>query len=348
MSIATGTDDEGRIAALFRHGIPGIHMVEGLERIAEIARVALRAPIGAVTAVERTRQSFLAVRGLDDTPLALDQSFCAKAIGSREPLIIADASAEEQFSGLDLVTGSTGVRSYLGVPMVSADGYVLGTICVMDTTPRGFSEDDVAILFNLARLAVSSLAARQPEGADFVTGATTRRRFQLEVEREFERAMRYERPSALVFIDLDNFSRVNEAVGPEMADEVLKAIANRCREALRSTDIFGRIGGEEFGMLLPETLAYEASQCAERLREMISKLRFKTAGEVISVTASFGIAPLNPALRSAVHWFAQADLAVMGAKRAGSDCVAFAPPVDAPPVSVDEESFQEALAARLH
>lgn len=348
MTIETGINDEGRIAALYRHGIPGAVSGEELDRIVKIARTALDMPIGAISAVERNRQSFLTIRGMDGAPLALDQSFCATAIGDTSPLIIADATQDERFAGLELVTGSLGVRSYLGVPMISSDGYALGTVSVMGTEPRTFSENDVTILVNMARLAVSHLATRQPDGLDFVTSALTRRKFQGEVEREYERAVRYERPACLVFMDLDEFSHINEKVGPAMADEVLKAIANRCREVLRSTDLFGRIGGEEFGMLLPETLAYEARQCAERLRETISKLRFKAGGEVVSVTASFGIAPINPAIKSAVHWFAQADLALMGAKRAGRDCVAFAPPVDAAPLHVKDDAADLTQEARLH
>ncbi|WP_196259249.1 sensor domain-containing diguanylate cyclase [Pelagibacterium limicola] len=347
MAIEQDTGEEGRIAALFRHGIPGVNADDALDRIVKIARAALGVPIGAVTAVERNRQSFLALRGLDDAPLPLDQSFCARAVTDNKTLIVPDATAEERFSQFELVKGKAGVRAYMGVPVVSADGYPLGTVCVMDTQPRAFSEDDVTVLVNLARLAASHLATRQSESFDFVTGANTRRRFQMDVEREFDRAVRYDRPACLVFVDLDNFAQVNEAVGPEMADEVLKAIANRCREALRSTDVFGRIGGEEFGMLLPETLAYEASQCAERLRETIAKLRFRAGGEVVSITASFGVAPLNPAIKSAVHWFAQADMAVMTAKRAGRDCVAFAPPTEDAPVGLDE-AHEEAAAARLH
>lgn len=348
MTIVTGSDEEGRVGALFRYGIPGTNVGDGLDRIVKIASSALGTPIAAVTAVERQRQSFLAVRGLEGNRLDLDQSFCAVAIGSNLPLIVPDAREDDRFSGFDLVTGKAGIRSYLGVPMISSDGYPLGTVCVMDTEPRTFSETDVAILVDLARLTASHLAARQPEGLDFVTSAITRRRFQAEVEREFERAARYERPACLVFIDLDGFAQINEKVGPAMADEVLKALANRCREALRATDIFGRIGGEEFGMLLPETLAYEASQCAERLRETISKLRFKAGSEVVSVTASFGIAPINPAIKSAVHWFAQADLAVLGAKRSGRDCVAFAPPVDAEPIRAKDDAAELAKEARLH
>lgn len=347
MAIETGTDDEGRISALFRHGIPGANMGDGLDRIAEIAHMALGVPIAAVTAVERSQQSFLGVRGLENTPLPREQSFCAAAVAANTPFLIPDAQADETYAGFDLVRGDKGVRAYLGVPVISADGYALGTVCVMDTRPRRFSENEVAILSNLARLAAAHLAARQPDSFDFITGALTRRRFQMDVEREFDRAVRYERPACLVFIDLDNFAQINEAVGPAMADEVLKAIANRCREALRATDVFGRIGGEEFGMLLPETLAYEASQCAERLREMIGRLRFRTENGVVSITASFGVASLNGSIKSAVHWFAQADLAVMNAKRAGRDCVAFAPPVDAEPVGLSDDAHGDATA-RLH
>lgn len=348
MKVDVLSDEEGRLCAMHRYGLPDAVSQEPLDRIVKIAQAGTNSPIAAVSIVERKRQSFLAIRGMPDTPLALDQSICAITIKDNRPLIIEDAQHDSDVAGYDLVSGSAGIRSYLGVPVVSADGYNLGTVCVMDTKSRRFTEQDVTILVNLARLAAAQLATRQPESYDFLTGAMTRRRFQLEVEREFERATRYERPASLLFLDVDDFREVNKRLGPGMADEVLKTVSNRCSEALRTTDSFGRIGGEEFAMLLPETLAYESSQCAERLREVISKLRFRSEAGVVAITASFGISPLNDTIKSATQWFAQADIALYAAKQSGQDCVAFAPPVDEAALPLRRTTTTATASPKVH
>lgn len=335
MVVDTLTDEEGRLGALHRHGLPNAGPFEPLERIARIAQVATGAPMVTVSILDRSTEIVLAASGAPDRTIAPEQSLAAMAIGSHRPLIIADTATDpscgDRFAG-----GNTGVRAYLGVPLETADRYNIGVLAIMDTRPRQFTEAEMAIAVNLARLAMSHLASYQPSDIDHLTGALTRHRFQAEVEREFARATRYERPAALMFLDIDGFREVNSALGAEMAEEVLKSVANRAAESLRSADTFGRIGGEEFGILLPETLAYEANQCAERLREDIARLRVRHAGGVLSVTASFGIAPLAPALRSAIQWFAQADIALYGSKQAGRNCVTFAPPAEAddlPPIS---------------
>lgn len=341
-------EEESRLGALHRHGLPGGIPDDVLERIIAIAQAGTGAPIAAVTLVERNRQSYLAVSGMPDTPLPRHESFCAETILDHGPMIVADAKSDHRFAASSLVTGDIAARAYLGVPLISSDGYPLGAICVMDTQARTFSASEVAILENLAQLAMHHLAMRQPDSFDMLTGALTRRRFQAEVEREFDRARRYDRPAALLFLDIDRFRSVNEVLGQGMADEVLKAIVNRCMETLRSTDLFGRIGGEEFAILLPETLAYEASQCAERMREIVSKLRFRSTKGTVSVTASFGVVPLSSQIRSAVQWFAQADVALYAAKQSGRDCVSFAPPIDSDGIDLRDKRIGDLTVPRLH
>ncbi|MCD7059463.1 sensor domain-containing diguanylate cyclase [Pelagibacterium xiamenense] len=319
------TDEEGRLGALYRHGIPGADLGEAVERIVKIAMASTGVPIAGISVIDRDQQTFLAVRGMPDTPISRADAICDHTVAGAKPMIVEDLPADPRFAANPLVTGEVQAKAYLGVPLVTADGYVLGTLFVIDTRPRDFTEEQMTIAVNLANLAMAQVATRQPESFDFLTGALTRRRFQLDVEREYERAVRYERPAALIFVDIDGFAEINKAVGPDIADEVLKAVANRCMEAIRSPDSFGRVAGEEFGLLLPETMAYEASQCAERIREIISKLRFRTEAGVLSITASLGVAPMSPAIRSAMDWFAQADIALYAAKRAGRNCVSFAP-----------------------
>lgn len=347
MVVDTLADEEGRLGALYRHGVSFMGSFEPLERIARIAQIATGAPMVAISIVDRDSENVLAGRGVEPQRLDRAGSLGSLAIGADHPLIIGNTRADQRSADLDLDRGKSSIGAYLGVPLETSDRYNIGVLAIMDDKPREFTEHEVTIAINLARLAMSHLAARQPESFDFITGALTRHGFQGEVEREFERATRYERPAALVFLDIDGFREVNAAIGPETADEVLKSVANHAIESLRATDTFGRIGGEEFGMLLPETLAYEASQCAERLRENIARLRFRHAGGVISVTASFGIAPFVPAFSSAVQWFAQADIALYGAKQAGRNCVTFAPAPDAASMPPADE-VPEPAVNRVH
>ena len=348
MVVDTLSDEEGRLGALHRLGLSRTGPYESLDRIVKIALAATGAPMAAISVLERSTQTILAARGIDTFgPLERGATLCEIAIAENRPLIVEDCLADRRTASNGWVLGGPKIGGYLAVPLVTGDGYVIGVLEVMDAEPRQFTENDITIAVNLARLVVSQLSAHQLETVDYLTGIMTRRAFQAEVEREYQRASRYDRPSALVFLDLDGFRTLNSALGLQSADEVLKAVANVANERLRVSDVLGRIGGEEFGLLLPETLAYEASQCAERLREEIARLRFRNASGTYSVTASFGIAPLNPAITSGVHWFSRADVALYGAKQLGRDCVAFAPAVEDRHMPITEDETVP-VVPRLH
>lgn len=325
MMVSPKTDEEGRLGALYRHGIAGADFGDTLERIVKIAMISTGTPIAGISVIDRDIQTFLAIGGMAATPIARADAICNHTLAQGKPLIVEDLAGDPRFSDTPLVNGPLQARAYLGVPLATADGYVLGTLFLIDTKVREFTEAQMTVAVNLANLAMTQLANQQPESFDYLTGALTRRHFQRDVEREFQRATRYDRPAALIFVDIDGFSEINKAIGADVADEVIKAVANRCMEAVRVPDSFGRVAGEEFGLLLPETMAYEASQCAERIREIISKLRFRNEAGVLSITASIGVAPLSPGIRSAMDWFAQADIALYAAKRAGRNRVSFAP-----------------------
>jgi len=321
MTIVPLTDEEGRIAALYRYDLlNGAHNVM-MERIAKLAKTALNAAISGVTIVDREDVHFRAAIGMSSRPTPRAATFCDAIIATGRPSIISDVANDPRYFGHPVHVDHPEIRAYCGVPLVTSDGFVAGSIFVADDVPRSFSDTDMAVLAQLAKVAIEHLELQQMARYDFLTGAVTRRTFQLEVEREYSRAMRYDRPAALVFMDIDQFRVINEVFGHGAGDEAMRAVANRCMETMRQSDVFGRVGGEEFAMLLPETLAYEAGQCAERLRDLVSQLRFKTEKGVRSVTASFGVAPLRSDIASAAQWFADADVALYNAKKAGGNCV---------------------------
>ena len=122
---------------------------------------------------------------------------------------------------------------------------------------------------------------------DALTGLSNRRHFMPAAQREIELAQRHGQPLALMVLDVDHFKSINDSVGHLGGDEVLVQVANRCRQALRTTDLLARWGGEEFIMLLPNTPLAQARQLAERVREMmLAPPSIMVNGQTVAVTAS--------------------------------------------------------------
>lgn len=129
---------------------------------------------------------------------------------------------------------------------------------------------------------------------DELTGCGSRRFFEQEFPREVERARRLGRRLALAMCDIDHFKHINDRYGHQTGDEVLSEFGERLRYELRlGQDWVARVGGEEFAVVLPETSHEEGVRIAERLRERIAAMGFRTAVGVIAVTASFGVCGLS-------------------------------------------------------
>ena len=163
---------------------------------------------------------------------------------------------------------------------------------------------------------------------DGLTGLDNRRRFQERLREEVERAHRYERPLALVLLDLDHFKKVNDTWGHPAGDRVLQGTSAALRRVLRDMDVAGRMGGEEFAVLLPETDLSGARALAERLRVEVGRVDHASDdGEAFRVTASLGVTSLDPgAWHDAEVLLKAADEALYQAKNRGRDRVAWRSP----------------------
>jgi diguanylate cyclase (GGDEF)-like protein len=130
---------------------------------------------------------------------------------------------------------------------------------------------------------------------DDLTGLVNRRRFIEALDAEIERARRFDSPLAIVLADLDNFKQVNDEFGHHGGDLVLRAFADLIRLHVRDVDVSGRIGGEEFAILLPETDSAGAAHVAERMRRSLNDVSIPLSdGATIHVASSFGVAELAP------------------------------------------------------
>jgi diguanylate cyclase (GGDEF)-like protein len=212
------------------------------------------------------------------------------------------------------------IRSGVAVPLPGETG-PLGLLTIFTRAPEhAFGEEEVQELEELAMRAGPAIEnarrfreARQLADLDALTGLHNRRYFHETLAREVARAHRYDRDLALIVFDLDDFKAINDRIGHLAGDAVLAEAAERIREVVRSADIACRVGGDEFGVILPESKLRDADQLYARLQKAVSE---RPVGEAGPLTLSAGVAELQ-ADDDAITLFQRADHALYGAKEAG-------------------------------
>ena len=319
---STEAEDE-RLRALYRYDVLDTPPEESFDRITRLAKLALQAPMAMVSLVDRDRQWFKSKQGTETSQTARNISFCTHTIREDEPLIVPNALEDPRFRDSPLVTGAPHVRAYVGVPLRTPDGHNVGALCINDTRPREITSEQVNVLQDLARLVVDELELRQIASIDTLTGALTKRAFLAEGAKELARAKRYGRQLGFIMFDIDHFKRINDTFGHPAGDHVLSQVSSLCLSKLRANDIMGRLGGEEFGVLLPET-GTAAREVAELVREQLAALELSHQSKPIPVSASFGVTMLCAGDQDVKDLVARADVALYQAKSAGRNRVEWA------------------------
>ncbi|WP_431288248.1 diguanylate cyclase [Roseateles chitinivorans] len=158
---------------------------------------------------------------------------------------------------------------------------------------------------------------------DALTGAANRRSFLEHADAELARSRRYGLEMSLVMMDVDHFKRINDTLGHARGDAALCHLVQLCAQIVRKQDLLGRLGGEEFGLLLPQTSLEDATHLVERLRHHIetSGLELQTGAPPASLTASFGVTALRPEDLRVEELLGRADQALYRAKDGGRNRV---------------------------
>lgn len=219
---------------------------------------------------------------------------------------------------------SHGVKSALEVPMIIS-GRVLGFADIWESREdRIWSDEEIRVcqtLANQAAIAIDNARLYseilQIAVTDMLTGILNRRGLFEAGQRELNRIRRLRHPLSAVMLDIDHFKQVNDAFSHTAGDQVLKKLVKICQANLREIDIFGRYGGEEFVILLPETQYQKAYQVAERLRLRIARSSFETDHGPIHVTVSIGIASTTDGNIELATLLDRADSAMYSAKHKG-------------------------------
>ena len=256
-------------------------------------------------------------------PLPYGVGITGAAVESRVPQLANDAHLDPS---AQLIPGTPDEpESLIAVPLL-AKGEDKGALCLSRLGDGNhFSEEDfrLAIRFSeLAALAIDNAQVRARLETEVITDHLTtlynHRYFQERLREEIRRSNRQATPLALVMYDIDDFKRVNDCFGHQKGDDVLRMLAVTSRRVCRHEDVICRIGGEEFGVLLPGSTAAEATVVGDRLRAQIEALSWPEIGRI---TISVGVAEAPRHASTAGDLVAYADLMMLEAKAAGKNRV---------------------------
>jgi len=215
-------------------------------------------------------------------------------------------------------------KSILAVPML-LHGEIYGMVSAQSYESNAYNQDDLYILEVLASHAAIAIenarlfdSVQQLANTDALTGILNRRRFFELAEQEFARAGETNMPLCVIMLDVDDFKQFNDRHGHKVGDAVLTLVAETCKNSLRTDDILGRMGGEEFTVALPNTRLEDALEVAARLRHAIQHANFNG---VSAVTVSVGVAEYDQTCKSLDVLLDRADKAMYASKNSGRNQV---------------------------
>ena len=305
------------------------HDLDGLLQVVlDTAVVTLQARAGVVLHLQADRLQLVAEHLLFENGLPAPAAV-TPGTGVLGRVLSTGDSVRGRLGSPGLVAAETepAVGDVLAVPLRSM-GSVVAVVALYDRLDgRSFEpadEDALRTLANQASIAVDNIhlhhEAQRLSTTDALTGLWNFRYLSMSLAREIERSTRFDRPLAVLMLDLDHFKQVNDAHGHARGDTVLRELAHRVQEQIREVDTFARYGGEEFVVVLPETSGEGAAQLAERICVAVRRQPFRLEGEEpLDISVSIGGAAFPEHGQTPATLMRAADKALYVAKGAGRD-----------------------------
>jgi diguanylate cyclase (GGDEF)-like protein len=325
-----------RLAALRALNLLDTPIQQRFERITRMVCCLLEVPIAHFNLLDADRQHFKSVQGLDAIDVPMEGAFCTHSIHEEKMLVLPDASKDPRFADNPFVTGRfLSIRFYAGCPVRAPNGLPVGTLCAIDTRPRRMRPEQLKLMLDLVamletELQLSSLsnahneliaqlsAAERLARIDTLTRLWNRAGILELLQKEWTQAERHRKPVTVVMADLDHFKAINDTYGHQAGDAVIAGAAKQLLETTRNEDAVGRLGGEEFLVILTACTPESVRDTVERMRLGINEHAFMAGETRMPVTVSCGAATTVPQAGS--DWnelLKRADDALYRAKSGG-------------------------------
>ena len=311
-------DEAARLREIERYECAGAMTGPRLRQILELAQLTFDVRDVNISTIYADRQLCHSRLGELDGDLPRDESFCHRTIESDDPLVVPDARSDPRFRDFRVVREGPEIRFYAGAPLITPDGYRLGSLCLIGDKPRAFGAKDTTILRNLAALAMEHMElVRLIEAGKFdeLTGLRNRR-FLIEA---METSIASGRGSTTLLIDLDGFKAINDSLGHAYGDEALREVAARLARFVGEDRVVARLGGDEFVVFLDGIVdLFAGTEIAQRIVAELGE-PISMCGHLVHLGASIGIVGRSNE-PDAMRLLGNADLAMYRAKAAGRNC----------------------------
>ncbi|PIE03492.1 MAG: hypothetical protein CSA81_01755 [Acidobacteria bacterium] len=226
---------------------------------------------------------------------SFSQTLANESVKTGKILILDNAMKDPKFNSAHSILASR-ILSVICIPLYRGTE-TLGVIYLDSLSREGqfqsVHEDFLKTFARQTSMALHNAKLYTQAVTDDLSGLFLRKYMEQRIKEELARSQRHQRPCCLLMIDIDFFKHINDTYGHPAGDEVITEVAQRLQSTAREMDVVGRYGGEEFIMLLPETVPSGALIVAERIRKLISRATFERDGHVFSVTISIGVVSSN-------------------------------------------------------
>ncbi|WP_052657434.1 GAF domain-containing protein [Thalassospira sp. HJ] len=284
-----------------------------LDRITRVAQRIFGSEIVAISLLDNDRQFFKSNINQPTSETPRDISFCGHVIHDNQAFVVEDATNDDRFRDNPLVTDAPFVRSYAGVPLTNPDGFKIGTLCVVDTTTRQFSTEDLQILEDLGLWAETIIALRygartpqqvyddlDPAKQEMLTDPKTRSwnatGMTEFLHRELINSRLKHTPIAIYRFEIDDHENLVKTYGKETMERVVQAIASAVTSSLRDRDVVGRVDRYGFACLMPGAREEQTSFLGFKLCDTVrEQCRFTdNNGDPVRITVSVGATWAEP------------------------------------------------------
>ncbi len=282
------SDERGRMRALENYNVLYTEREAAFDAITQLVQATVGTEVSTIALIDEHHQWFKSATGVDIRGTERGLAFCDYTIRKPEILAVPDMRQDTRFNANALVAGAPFVRSYIGCPLRTPEGYQLGTICAIGLQPRDFTETDRTILSHLSTVIIDMLEKRRRlEELRPISQMVDRARWQAMLQED----ILSDRPlPAVAAIRVDDFDEISDLYGSRMADRLISAIMDHVTSHIQSGTRVARLSKSVFGIAMHDKDTENAEWVMDMLREKIGDMVVDLApGDVGCSTVSIGL-----------------------------------------------------------